>query len=129
MKSPDDMVREFFLGFIRVHILHHAAEEPVYGLALIAELRRHGYALSPGKMYPVLHTLERTGYLRRVDRVINGKVRKYYTITRRGAAALADAQTKISELVGEVLGVDAARRRSRARRTRRNGNAVETSAR
>jgi len=99
----DAMARGFFLGFIKIHILHHAAEEPVYGLALISELRRHGYELSPGKMYPVLHELEEAQYLRRVDRVVNGKVRKYYTITRQGVAALADARKKIRELVGELL--------------------------
>lgn len=57
MTTQDDLVREFFLGFIRVHILHHAAEEEAYGLALISDFRRHGYELSPGKMYPVLHEL------------------------------------------------------------------------
>lgn len=92
--GPDDMVREFFLGFIKVHILHHAAEAPVYGLALIAELRRHGYALSPGKLYPVLHQLEDTGYLGRLNRVVHGKVRKYYVLTRRGRVALRDARRK-----------------------------------
>jgi DNA-binding PadR family transcriptional regulator len=97
------MLREFFLGFIKVHILHHAAEEDVYGLALIAELRRHGYELIPGKMYPVLHELEQAGYLRRIDRVVNGKVRKYYRITPRGGLALSDARLKIGELVGELL--------------------------
>jgi len=97
------MLRQFFLGFIKVHILHHAAEEEVYGLALIAELRRHGYELSPGKMYPVLHELEEAGYLRRIERVVNGKVRKYYRITPRGSLALSDARLKISELVGELL--------------------------
>jgi DNA-binding PadR family transcriptional regulator len=116
MTTPDDMVREFFLGFIKVHILHHAAEEEVYGLALISELRRHGYELSPGKMYPVLHELEQTGYLRRIDRVVNGKVRKYYAITRRGAAALTDARKKIAELVGELLAADGATGRSKTAR-------------
>lgn len=101
--ASDNMLRQFFLGFIKVHILHHAAEEEVYGLALIAELRRHGYELSPGKMYPVLHELEEAGYLRRIERVVNGKVRKYYRITPRGSLALSDARLKISELVGELL--------------------------
>jgi DNA-binding PadR family transcriptional regulator len=97
------VVREFFLGFIKIHILHHAGEEPVYGLALIAELRRHGYELSPGTLYPVLHQLEREGYLRRLNRVVNGKMRKYYTLTSRGGQAVSDARAKIAELVGEVL--------------------------
>lgn len=100
---PDDMLREFLLGFIKIHILHHAAVEPVYGLALIAELRRHGYELSPGKLYPVLHRLAEAGYLRRLDRVVNGKVRKYYVLTRRGGVALEGARAKVGELVGELL--------------------------
>ena len=101
---PGTVVREFFLGFIKIHILHHAGEEPVYGLALIAELRRHGYALSPGTLYPVLHQLERAGYLRALRRVVGGKLRKYYTLTRRGGRALGEARAKIAELVGEVVG-------------------------
>jgi len=97
------MLRDFFLGFIKIHILHHAAQEPVFGLALIRELARHGYDLSPGTLYPVLHGLESAGYLQRKDRVVNGKVRKYYRTTPQGDQALAEARAKIAELVTEVL--------------------------
>ena len=113
--APDRMLREFFLGFIKIHILHHAAEDHVYGLALIAELRRHGYELSPGTLYPVLHHLERTGYLARIDRVVEGRVRKYYTITRSGTVALAEVREKVGELLEELLEA----RRPPARRRRR----------
>jgi PadR family transcriptional regulator, regulatory protein PadR len=99
----DNLVRDFFLGFIKVHVLHHAAIEPVYGVALIDELRRHGYQLSPGTLYPILHNLEQTGQLTREDRVVGGKVRKYYAITDEGRQALAEARRKIAELVDEVL--------------------------
>jgi DNA-binding PadR family transcriptional regulator len=111
-----DMLRNFFLGFIKIHILHHAGEAPVYGLALIAELRRHGYELSPGTLYPVLHQLEEAGYLSRLERVVNGKMRKYYALTRRGTAALGEVREKTAELVGEVLEEDLARRRRKVRR-------------
>lgn len=97
------MIRDFFLGFIKIHILRHAADEPVYGVALIEELRRHGYELSPGTLYPVLHGLERAGYLTRENRVVGGKIRKYYAITDEGRAALAEAKIKIGELVDEVI--------------------------
>jgi PadR family transcriptional regulator PadR len=97
------MLRDFFLGFVKIHVLHHAAQEAVYGLSLIAELRRHGYELSPGTLYPILHGLAESGYLTREDRVVGGKVRKYYRITPAGQAALAEARTKIGELVREVL--------------------------
>jgi DNA-binding PadR family transcriptional regulator len=97
------MLRDFFLGFIKIHILHHAEQEPVYGLALIQELARHGYTLSPGTLYPVLHGLEKDGYLVSEGRVVAGKVRKYYTITEEGSRALVEARHKIKELVDEVL--------------------------
>jgi DNA-binding PadR family transcriptional regulator len=97
------MLRDFFLGFIKIHILHHAAHEPVYGLALIEELGRHGYEVGAGTLYPVLHGLEAAGYLVREDRVVQGKVRKYYAITEEGRSALDEAKVKIAELVDEVL--------------------------
>jgi DNA-binding PadR family transcriptional regulator len=97
------MIRDFFLGFIKVHILHHAAQEPIYGLAMIEELRRHGYELGAGTLYPVLHGMEQRGYLARQDRVVGGKVRKYYTATAAGRLALEEARQKMSELVHEVL--------------------------
>ena len=103
ISSNDTLLHDVFLGFVKVHILHHAALAPVYGLALMQELRRHGYELSPGTLYPVLHGLERAGYLARAPRVVGGKVRKYYTATPAGLAALEEARRRIRELVSEVL--------------------------
>lgn len=96
------MIRDFFLGFIKLHILHHAAEAPVFGLDLIRELGSHGYELSPGTLYPVLHNLERDGYLIAEQKVVGGKVRKYYTATRKGKTALAEARAKARELLDEI---------------------------
>jgi DNA-binding PadR family transcriptional regulator len=97
------MQRDFLLGFIKIHILHHASQESVYGLALIEELARHGYTLSPGTLYPVLHSLEEDGYLTREDRVVAGRVRKYYSVTPQGVSVLEETKEKIKELVDEVL--------------------------
>ena len=96
------MLRGFFLGFVKLHILHHAAQSPVFGLDLIRELGAHGYSLSPGTLYPILHHLEREGYLKSEKQVVGGKVRKYYTATRKGQAALAEARTKARELLDEI---------------------------
>lgn len=100
----DKMLRGFFLGFVKIHILHHACQEPVYGMQLIAELARHGYDLSPGTLYPILHDLEQSGYLVREEKLVGGKIRKYYRAAVQGERALAEARTKIAELVAEVLG-------------------------
>jgi DNA-binding PadR family transcriptional regulator len=97
------MIRSFFLGFIKIHILHHAAQEPLYGLSLIEELGRHGYTLSPGTVYPLLHGLTESGYLIQQNRIVDGKVRKYYVITRRGRSALKESRRQLIELVREVV--------------------------
>ena len=104
MTSDERLTRDFFLGFIRVHILHHACEAPIYGVAMIEELRRHDYVLSPGTLYPVLRDLEGSGYLAKEHRNVDGRVRKYYTITPAGETALVAARVRIRELVQEVMG-------------------------
>jgi len=97
------MLRQFFLGFIKIHILHHASGEPIYGLWIIEELGRHGYQLSPGTLYPILHALERDGLLRSNEKLVDGKIRKYYMITSKGRKTLAEVKEKIRELVDEVM--------------------------
>jgi DNA-binding PadR family transcriptional regulator len=97
------LIRDFFLGFIRIHVLHHAAAGPVYGLWLIEELGRHGYALSPGTLYPILRGLADGGYLRLEKRLVDGRVRKYYRITAEGRRALSAARARVAELMAEVL--------------------------
>ena len=99
------MLRDLLLGFVKIHILHHAGEQPVYGLWLMKELARHGYTISPGTLYPTLHSLERAGYLSSEKRVVKGRQRRYYALTPTGEAALAEARTRLAELVAEVLEV------------------------
>lgn len=97
------MLQDFFLGFVKIHILYHAKKQPLYGVEILKELGRHGYRLSPGTLYPALHWLEKEGYLSVDRRVVEGKVRKYYRITKKGEDVLNEAKIKISELVEEVL--------------------------
>jgi DNA-binding PadR family transcriptional regulator len=95
--------REFFLGFIKIHILHHAAKAPIFGVEIAEELGRHGYVISPGTLYPTLHRMEKESYLVSSSKVVGGKVRKYYSITTKGRHVLEDSKRKIRELVDEVV--------------------------
>jgi PadR family transcriptional regulator PadR len=99
----DSLTRSFFLGFIKIHILHHAAEEPVYGLWFIEEMEHHGYRIGPGTLYPIFHSLEEEGLLRSQRQVVNGKIRKYYRTTSKGSAALREAKTKAQQLLNEII--------------------------
>lgn len=95
--------REFFLGFVRTHILYHATKEAVFGTEIAKELARHGYEISPGTLYPILHRLEAAGYMERSAEVVGGKIRKYYRATPKGRRVLEDTKRKIGELVKEIL--------------------------
>ena len=88
MEKQAGMIKELYLGFVRIHILYHAAKGPTYGLWLMEELRHHGYRLSPGTLYPILHKMERGKYLKSYAELVNGKIRKYYKITLLGGNLL-----------------------------------------
>lgn len=119
--------RDVFLGFIRIHILHHAAEAPIFGLEMIEELRHHGFTISPGTLYPVLHTMEAAGLLRSHKEIVDGKARRYYRATRSGVVLLNKLRKQLLELVGEVVPVTLPDRRTTGRppraRSRAPGNA------
>jgi PadR family transcriptional regulator PadR len=98
------VTREVLLGFWKVHILHHAAEEPVVGQWILAELRRHGHDVSPGTLYPLLKRMERNGWLRcETDPATGLRGRRYYHLTPRGAAVLQVLREAVVELHHEVV--------------------------
>lgn len=90
------------MGFVRLHLLYHAFEQEVWGSWLKEELFRHGYNISPGTLYPILHELEKEGFLESKRKKIEGKWVKAYRITRKGRRILREAQERIKELVEEV---------------------------
>jgi DNA-binding PadR family transcriptional regulator len=113
-----NIFRETFLGFIRVHLLHHAAKERIFGTEMIEELAHHGYEMSPGTLYPILHVMEAAGYLSSGQENVAGKMRRYYAITPEGSVVLEQLKQKVRELTEEVLGDEAAEPVP-ARKTRR----------
>ncbi len=92
-----------YSGLMRLHILHHAVEGPIFGLGMAEELARHGYRISPGTLYPLLHGLEKKGYIRSsLQR--NGKSRRtIYEATPLGRKALGAAKVKVREFIGELF--------------------------
>ncbi|MFJ9559447.1 PadR family transcriptional regulator [Streptomyces fuscichromogenes] len=99
-------MREFQRGAVRLHILHHAAEEGIHGAWMTEELARHGYRISPGTLYPTLHRLESDGLLVSEQRVVDGRTRRVYRATGAGKQALAEDRKALKELAREVLGDD-----------------------
>jgi PadR family transcriptional regulator PadR len=119
MEEHSKLFRDLLLGFVKIHVLFHASKEAIYGVGIAAELERHGYRLSPGTLYPLLHNLEAADFLLREDRIVGGKVRKYYRITPLGQQALEDAREKVIDLVEEVTETPTRRTKTPTRRTTR----------
>lgn len=92
-----------YSGLIRLHVLHHSCEGPIFGLWMIEELARHGYKLSAGTLYPLLHGLERKGLLRSSEEKHGKTSRKLYTATPAGRQALRVAKKRVKELFGELF--------------------------
>jgi DNA-binding PadR family transcriptional regulator len=95
--------RELLSGLIRIHILYHACKEPIFGLGMIEELQRHGYKMSAGTLYPMLHGLESRGLLRSEKLRLGRRERRVYRATALGRRALAKAREKVKLLLGELL--------------------------
>lgn len=98
----DAVDREFRLAFWKIHILHHAANHPVYGLWMLEELAEHGHKLSPGTLYPILARMEKRGWLRS-EACGSSKARRNYRITPRGRRILAALRRDLEELHAEVV--------------------------
>lgn len=100
----NSVAREILLGFWKVHILHHAAEGPIYGQWMMTELRHHGYDISPGTLYPLLQRMERHGWLRRKrSKGAGPRARKNYTLTATGWKVLRLVRKQVEEMHREIV--------------------------
>lgn len=97
------ILRKLFLAFMRIHILHHAKKEAFFGLWMIEELKSHGYEVSSGTIYPILHSMESDGILISEEKTVEGKVRKYYSLTAEGEKVLDQVKAKTKELSEEIM--------------------------
>ena len=95
--------RDLLSGFVRLHILLHAADSPVFGAWITEELAHHGYKLSAGTLYPMLHAMETRGYLTSYEERHGCTLRRYYVATELGLEALALGREKARELFGELI--------------------------
>lgn len=103
MATDESEHQDLLAGLIRLHILHHAVEGELYGHWMIEELARHGYRISPGTLYPMLHALERRGYLESRTEGAGRRARRLYRVTMKGREALEIARHRVRELFGELI--------------------------
>jgi PadR family transcriptional regulator PadR len=95
--------RDLMTGFVRLHVLHHASAGPIFGIGIIEKLALHGYMLSPGTLYPILHGLHGDGFLRSRSEIVGNRRRRIYEITKTGERMLILSRVRLWELFKEVF--------------------------
>ncbi|MBO4573423.1 MAG: PadR family transcriptional regulator [Clostridia bacterium] len=70
-------------GFLDVFVLAALRKEPSYGYKIISDISPY-IEISESTLYPILKRLESSGYLNVSSREHNGRLRKYYGITKSG---------------------------------------------
>ena len=96
-------MRPFLAGAVQLHVLHHAAERQIDGAWMSEELLRHGYRISPGTLYPMLHKMEAEGLLTSRPEVVDRRRRRRYRATAAGRRELKEMRRALRELADEVL--------------------------
>ena len=98
----EQITRKIFNGLIYVHILHHGNIEEFYGSWMIEELKEHGYNISPGTLYPLLKLMVNEDLISKEERNVNGKIRKYYKTTQKGAQLLFELKNNLKEIFKDI---------------------------
>jgi PadR family transcriptional regulator, regulatory protein PadR len=105
------MDAEMLKGHLDAIVLAALEAGPAHGYAIIEAIKRNStntFDLAEGTVYPALHRLEAAGLLSSVWMTPpGGRRRRLYSLTKAGAAALADrrkAWGRFSQAVDTLLG-------------------------
>ena len=83
-------------GLLEVCVLSSIRDEDSYGYKIINELQPY-IRISESTLYPILRRLENSGAVTTYTEEYNGRLRKYFSITQRGRAKIAEFITDMEE--------------------------------
>lgn len=97
--------KELLKGSSDILLLKVLADQPLYGYEIakqIKQLSAEVLAMGEGTLYPLLHRLERAKLLESFWQDANGRKRKYYRLTKPGAAILASKTAEWKAFSGAI---------------------------
>jgi PadR family transcriptional regulator len=103
MDLKKQISQAFWQGMVKLMVLHQASLGPVYGGRLSKYFHGLGYEISPGSLYPLLHSLEKAHLLHCRIKIFKGRARKYYDLTSEGRDCLEALRQEVKEVVREVI--------------------------
>jgi PadR family transcriptional regulator PadR len=102
MGKPTDLVQ----GTLDLLILKTVALEPMHGLGIAQRIRqvsREVLQVNPGALYPALHRLEQSGWIKaKWAESENNRRAKYYALTRAGRKYLEHEEANWKRLSGAI---------------------------
>ena len=106
------IINEHFKGSIRTIILHLLSQkEEMYGYEIcqcVSLKSKHEIQFTEGAIYPALHRMEKKGLIKSKKTIIDGRVRKYYSITPLGTQESIkhiDSFISLTKAMQMVLGI------------------------
>jgi DNA-binding PadR family transcriptional regulator len=95
--------RDMIQGLVRLRILRAAALSPVSGVELSHDLATAGHRVSPGTLYPLLHDMEKAGWVKSTGKTVKGKRRRYYRATKKGRVQFDQAVAVLDQFLFGIL--------------------------
>ncbi len=103
--------RELMKGSTAILVLALLEEQDMYGYQITHELKEKSesvFEMKEGTLYPLLHSLEGDGAVEAYwQDAENGKMRKYYRITKKGKKLLLEKKKEwqaYTQSVNQVIG-------------------------
>lgn len=106
------MDKNLLSGNTGMLVLQLLSKKDMYGYEMIVELEEHSekvFELKTGTLYPLLHSLEQKGYITSYENTESARVKRYYSITKRGRKALGEKKEEwkcYSNAVNKILESD-----------------------
>ncbi len=98
-----NLSRDMIQGLVRLRILRAASRGPVSGVEFSQDLATAGHRVSPGTLYPLLHAMEKAGWVKSKGKTVKGKRRRYYRVTRKGRSQLEQALSALDQFLTGIL--------------------------
>ncbi len=95
-------------GSTTMLLLKLLSEKDMYGYEMIETLGSRSenvFSLKAGTLYPLLHGMEDKGLLTCYEQEVQGKLRKYYSITKKGRKELKEREASWKEFSHAVASV------------------------
>ena len=100
--------KNLMAGSASMMILGLIYREDMYGYQITEKLKEKSdntFVIKAGTLYPILHSLEKDGFVTSYEKVFNGKLRKYYSITDEGVKEYDRKKSEWTDFFNAVIKV------------------------